>query len=193
MTMPSRIRKPCRRWMMCSVFWNSQPYVGKTISMTDFIKRMNQSMNNDDPGSFQDSRKPRSGIAVPAAVFDVGRAGRFRFVCRLRLPLGQCYGLFENGQQRLYRIPDRQAQRLCGNQVRRQRAFQRRRQRTADRSAQRSHGARQDTQHPANRRGGVRHFRPGVPLPRRRVPGSRAAADCRDRQFRRDRLERHPA
>lgn len=30
-------------------FLESQPYVGKTISMTDFIKRMNQSMNNGNP------------------------------------------------------------------------------------------------------------------------------------------------
>lgn len=34
-------------------FLESQPYVGKTISMTDFIKRMNQSMNNGDPSYFK--------------------------------------------------------------------------------------------------------------------------------------------
>ncbi len=34
-------------------FLESQPYVGKTISMTDFIKRMNQSMHNDDPQYFR--------------------------------------------------------------------------------------------------------------------------------------------
>ncbi|MBI1823815.1 MAG: MMPL family transporter, partial [Nitrospirae bacterium] len=30
-------------------FLNQQPYVGKTISLADFIKRMNQAMNGDDP------------------------------------------------------------------------------------------------------------------------------------------------
>lgn len=34
-------------------FLESQPYVGKTISMTDFIKRMNQSMNNGNPSYFK--------------------------------------------------------------------------------------------------------------------------------------------
>lgn len=33
-------------------FLERQPYVGKTISMTDFIKRMNQAMNGDDPGHY---------------------------------------------------------------------------------------------------------------------------------------------
>lgn len=34
-------------------FLESQPNVGKTISMTDFIKRMNRSMNNDNPNYFK--------------------------------------------------------------------------------------------------------------------------------------------
>ncbi len=34
-------------------FLETQPYVGKTISITDFIKRMNQSMNSDNPSYFK--------------------------------------------------------------------------------------------------------------------------------------------
>lgn len=34
-------------------FLEQQPYVGKTLSMADFIKRMNRAMNNDDPGHFK--------------------------------------------------------------------------------------------------------------------------------------------
>lgn len=34
-------------------FLERQPYVGKTISITDFIKRMNQAMNGDDPSHFR--------------------------------------------------------------------------------------------------------------------------------------------
>lgn len=40
-------------------FLESQPYVGKTISIADFIKRMNQSLHGDDPAYFSipDSRE----------------------------------------------------------------------------------------------------------------------------------------
>ncbi|MCK9202537.1 MAG: outer membrane lipoprotein-sorting protein [Gallionella sp.] len=34
-------------------FLERQPYVGKTLSIADFIKRMNQAMNGDDPGHFR--------------------------------------------------------------------------------------------------------------------------------------------
>jgi predicted RND superfamily exporter protein len=33
-------------------FLDDKPYVGKTVSMADFVKRMNQAMHNDDPAYF---------------------------------------------------------------------------------------------------------------------------------------------
>lgn len=34
-------------------FLDQQPYIGKTVSMADFIKRMNQSMHSDDPAFYK--------------------------------------------------------------------------------------------------------------------------------------------
>ena len=81
-------------------FLEQDPAIGKTVSLADFVRRMNQAMHGDDPAydGIPETRELR--LAVPVAVLAVRRAGDFDAYVDYGVPGGQRVGLPEDRQQR---------------------------------------------------------------------------------------------